>query len=1477
MKSTVVDSGELFLAITSEEVSNDVKLDLILSLKNHIKKDYVDMNHVPQYLQALSIGVDIDDLDISSNSFSVLCHLVRRVSMQDNHGVVLKLQSYLILPIIINRLSNAKKSLRLSASKALEAYWLTAPQQVEQTVLEIGLQNRNTGIVVQSIAWLNHIVNDINPHFKLLPFIPQLCKILTTNNPDTYVAIEDLFVDFYNLKHNKIFRHDLEKSLSSNSVNSSITNEIMNKILSNGNLTGTIVSNASKMNNDPHLTPKITHRAIHSDSTRPKSIPTTNSATPSSFSHQGSDIHPSATPRTKTPVGIDELPESPVKFQPSDSTISPQLEQILKKVRYTLAADIPAVYINSPRQLHSVFEELIRPFNGKETEQNWNLREKNIIKLRSILRGNVSMDFKDDLVSNLRDFVDGFCKSMASLRTTLSTNGCQLVKDCCIIIGAEFDSIVDSIMATMMKLCSATKQIASSNANMAICSVFIYLPFNYRYLLKIVAASNEKNVLPRSYSGLWMQILLIRFHDNTAFVSPHGANGLSGVDISTKVLQKLLGDANPAVRQIARECFWTLWERFPSIAEALLSKLEPKVVKALDKSKPSNLGTPLEIKTSTTIKKLRPSLKESIIERNKELRLKQKSTSRASSRSASLIDFEADSSSFTKSSTVENKSTVPGHHQSNRLDSRHTSRMNQFLKEDVSVVTTRMNGSVVDEKQAEHIVHKQHHAEIPSVPGRDNDTLLEVHSHNSSPKIQVEDKEILSDSGETVIDISTSKPIDPILKFLSSNQTEYIKEGISLLKYALIADEEMSTDINGLLKKISFREPELLRPLFLSSDSLFKKCHKFFNEDDFLRVCSILINPLNGNHVDLIISVMNVYNLLDSIIKLLSIVINPSYIMDDDNGELAMQILKYQSVIVTSLIEFLLTGLDKIPVSDSYVLKLTSNFLELVHLLKSTKVYNSFFQLIEKLYKINPTLFIAELELTDKSTKEEVGVHLGVGQVQKSYSSTNYGDLALPQNGTSTSHNESSVDFSPIKSDFTMILPVMKENNEYTFIPKRSTSDNLGASQGSTMETVSETIQEEQSLEDEISKNDSMEIDTDIQTKSDELNVSQSDDLNSRHVQDDIAMERPELVESNEFEESQVGQLENAINDSIALDDRTMLQHNSLDQSTGLVEDFSQVKITEHFQRNKFEDKESLQSFLDKVDPLRAISSKNKKINIFEDSTGSPQKVRDYNYGEVNWFNFQLSKLTPVDIGENLNIENQFSEDNFKWLCKQISTQTILDDTFVTALKYIQEYKSIEKFSEYFESQGKTELENALWSFFNSIDKISPSLILSGLIIFKLLLVNKIEISLSKLWETLMDLYQCPKVTYEVNVAIGEVFDEILVGVYSSSDIVDTVLRSLNNVSDCSLKYVIGVLSCLLKLLSQEYVQLIINDEIISEINTSIKGLISHEEVEVRRYTIQIYSRLVKATTLNGCHSMNDIMNGLTIPQKNLINHYSLE
>lgn len=94
MLSQVISASRLYQIVASPTSDNDAKLRSINELKTHVKKDFVDIKQVPKYVEALSIAVDISDTGILTSSFSVLSHLVKRVSMQDSSGEVLKSQSY---------------------------------------------------------------------------------------------------------------------------------------------------------------------------------------------------------------------------------------------------------------------------------------------------------------------------------------------------------------------------------------------------------------------------------------------------------------------------------------------------------------------------------------------------------------------------------------------------------------------------------------------------------------------------------------------------------------------------------------------------------------------------------------------------------------------------------------------------------------------------------------------------------------------------------------------------------------------------------------------------------------------------------------------------------------------------------------------------------------------------------------------------------------------------------------------------------------------------------------------------------------------------------------------------------------------------------------------------------------------------------------------------------------------------------------
>ncbi|KAK6456751.1 putative mitotic spindle protein [Scheffersomyces xylosifermentans] len=1306
-----VAAEELFQIVASKESSDLKKLELISNLKTHIKKDVVNLDEVPKYIEALSIAVDIPDLGISASSFSALSHLIKRVSMQDKSGTVLKSQSFLVLPIIINRLGDSKTSTLSSARKALEAYWFSSPKEVEDAILEIALKHRNTKIIVESVNWLHHIVNNINQHFKLDRFVPQLISLLSaqphSNHSEVQTSIETLLSDYYNLKHNKLYKFDLARELELKNVPATVRDTIMNSI------SGLHPDNAPVNSKESNFVVAGTSHAEN--------------------------------------VEIVETPH------PLHGSIPEDVKEIVSKFNYEIDASIPKINFDSPDKLNTAFEDLLAPFNGKETEFNWALREKNTLKMRSIIRGNAASAYREELLACLKEASDGICKSVSSLRTTLSTHGCQLVKECAIILQSDVDTLIDMFFPTLIRLCSATKHIASTNANMAVIAIYVNASFNYRNMQRIVTAASEKNVSPRSYSGLWLQIMVLRFSNTSAFFSSHGAAAGTCVDASMKVLTKLLKDPNPTVRQVAKDSYWTLWRKLPSQTELLLSKMEPNIVKIIERSKPKYASDshPQPI----AIAKVRPSLKESIMEKNKELRNKQREfsrDSRPSSRSSSDSVIRIPAMSRPTEPSI--RSAVPR---------RTLSNSSAYLSKHEPISTISA--------QSDNIRSQSSDAIQPDISV--NKEILEVPSHITHIPPTVESKEVVFD-----------KKTDPILKFLSSNQTDLITEGINLLKYAIMGEEDLSVDINGLLRKISLRQPNLLSPIIVSNDHLFKRSIQFFSTEDFLRVCSILLNPIERRNIELIISLLEVDDLYEAVVQLLSYTISTSNILGDD--ELTMQIIRYKSTILQSVVDILRLSLEKIPIRDSYFSKLTSNLLELVSILKSTEIYPSFSKLLTSLYSINATLFFSELEIVDKSTREEVEFIVGIDHTLSLKVQTTIPNSVFEL--TEVQHESGYDKFSPVKApnDFTMIWPIKKDNSEYTFLPEKE----LG--------------------------------------------------LEEVH-----SSERPPPI-----------------------------------KAATLAKDLAQVKLTENFSVE--ERRDPLKAYIEKSDPLRSISNRNKPITIYEDSRGSPQKVKEYRYSDWNWYNFQIAKLNS---NENAELVTSCSIGNFKALCDEIKSASIADRTLASILSTL---KNIEgqglEFAEFYEDSGRFLIEQSLWSYYRDCDVLSHSAKLRGLIIVKQLLINHTRLNLLILWKTMLRLSDSSEPDVEMKHALSDVVDEVLSGIYGTDELLGVFLNNTDVGSGKGLGCSKFILDTLSKSLESSSVPLMINEELIIHLHEVLQNFTSYGDPQIRRAIIQCYGKLLKATRIsNSVGNMTDnstdknVMEGIlsrfTVTQKKLVEYYSQE
>lgn len=220
-------------------------------------------------------------------------------------------------------------------------------------------------------------------------------------------------------------------------------------------------------------------------------------------------------------------------------------------------------YVNTNRELDDIIKGMAWHFEGRETEQNWLKREESIGTLRRLNAGNAPSEFHDVFVAGLRGMLDGILKAMNSLRTSLSKEGCSLIQGLAITLGPSLDPMVELLMQSLVKLCAATKKIASQQANATVDLLVSRVTYNSRLMSHIWNACQDKNVQPRTYAPGWLNTVLKKEQHHKSHLEHTG-----GVDVFEKCIKKGLADANPGVREKARSTYWKFYAVWPARADA---------------------------------------------------------------------------------------------------------------------------------------------------------------------------------------------------------------------------------------------------------------------------------------------------------------------------------------------------------------------------------------------------------------------------------------------------------------------------------------------------------------------------------------------------------------------------------------------------------------------------------------------------------------------------------------------------------------------------------------------------------------------------------------------------------------------------------------------------------------------------------------------------------------------------------------------
>ncbi|MCJ1245786.1 suppressor of tub2 mutation [Trapelia coarctata] len=564
----------------------ETKLDLLIKLKTYIKH-----HHVPE--SAIAPAFDVVRFAISNSQlldagFSILSHLTKRLELQEQLPLTAA-QGKKTYPIILERLGDAKDRVRLRAIQALTEFWKASHTDVEQLIRDSALSGKSPRVKEAAMQWILKMNMEFSLQFK--GFVAKLVECLQDADGGVRDTAKSTIVELF-LHASEAAKSDLKKQLEMHKVRKAT----------------------------------VTHIYTQLGLSIPPEIETTSS------SHAQGNESSSTHKTLDSPIG---------KILPTSITLDETMPAPVNSHSGTEAYKLDPIFINSSRELDEMVRSMLPFFEGKEVEDNWIPREKSIIKLRRITKGNAPLAYNTTYILSIKLMLDGILKTVNSLRTTVSTNGCHLIQDIARAAGTGLDGMVEILLQSLIKLCGGTKTISAQNSNETVDAIFANVTYNVRIMQHIWVACQDKNVRPRSYATGWLKTLITK-HGHHKSILEH-ANGL---DIIDKCIKKGLADANPGVRESMRATYWAYWRVWSDRADSLMQSLEVKQQALLLKvsSNPNPSGIPVDttaiagprataFSRSATTAPRGPSLKEAIAARKMEARLAERPGSAQSSAS----------------------------------------------------------------------------------------------------------------------------------------------------------------------------------------------------------------------------------------------------------------------------------------------------------------------------------------------------------------------------------------------------------------------------------------------------------------------------------------------------------------------------------------------------------------------------------------------------------------------------------------------------------------------------------------------------------------------------------------------------------------------------------------------------------------------------------------------------------------------------
>ncbi|KXT04607.1 hypothetical protein AC578_8629 [Pseudocercospora eumusae] len=516
---------------------SEAKINALNALKSDIKHYRVPESAQATVFECIKLAITQQaSSTLTSTALSTLGHLLKRLKIQDSTGHAITTFAPRLFPALQDRLGDLRESVRTATAQALCDLYPFLTSDVEQMVREEAIGGSNARAKDAGMRWVVKMHKEEGMPFK--SYTQALVARLEDADGTVREAAKAVVIELFS-EAPAPAKKDLQRQLKAFNVRHSIASQILAAIGSESS--GSRPQTAANPQPSPQMTastrslPTVDHAALLAES-----------------------------------INSDAAKPPPQEIVPMDP-----------------------IYVDSRAELDDIFQDMRAHFEGKETEHNWMPRDKSITKLRRILKGNAPNEYHHNFMAGIKSLVEGIIKVSNSLRTTMSTNGCQLVQELAKTLGPALDPHVEIFLQTFIKMSAATKHIAAENGKTTSNEIFQNCSYNIQMMRHIWLAAQEKNVQQRQCAPIWLTTVLKR---QSSYKSSFESSG--GLELAEKSIKKGLDDANPKVKEATRATYWTFAKTWPEKAQKIMNDLDPKSKSALEKD-PNNPNAALHASVST--------------------------------------------------------------------------------------------------------------------------------------------------------------------------------------------------------------------------------------------------------------------------------------------------------------------------------------------------------------------------------------------------------------------------------------------------------------------------------------------------------------------------------------------------------------------------------------------------------------------------------------------------------------------------------------------------------------------------------------------------------------------------------------------------------------------------------------------------------------------------------------------------------------